>query len=502
MTNTRAPRFVALASTAIAVVMCAWLALMHARMVVSPAPQEMREGASVWIERLILEGRNPYALHELPASTDVYGIFYYLVVAPVAALVGNGYAVHRGVSAAAILAACGLLFHLLRRRGADVVLAGTGVMLFYVSSVYFVAPVARPDGLAVLLSLASAALLFTPAPGAARLAGGLLVALLALVTKSYLAYPPFVLAAHMAIFGPRARGVAYGAMSAAAAAALLLVTSRIYPAYISVTLVANGADAAYDFAYMRRQTTDWLVFSLPLLVACAWAGFDEVRRVWGGRTGHAGGSRPDVYAFAALANFAAFAVLLGGHPGAHMTYALQLVTPVALIAVLPRLSVTSWPRAAVAAALPVSLALHASWFPLSFERFDRAERAFAHLSASIAEHREVLGSTEVAGLLALAGRPVVDSGQSEYFWHAASDAPLPGLVPRGVLSARWDAFTRDIADGVASGRFDLVIRSRRSGLLPLELIERHYRRVETVPVDFAWAGQAWPVDLWEPLHRR
>lgn len=478
--------------------MCAWLVLMHARMVVSPAPQEMREGASVWIERLLLEGRNPYALEELPASTDVYGIFYYLAVAPIAVLVGNGYAAHRAVSAAAIVGACVLLYRLLRTRGTDRVLAGVGAMLFYVSSVYFVAPVARPDGLALLLSLTSAACLFEPSPTWRRLIGGLLVALLALLTKSYLAYPPFVLAAHMVAFGPRMRGMAFGCLSVIAAVTVLMAMSWVYPAYISVTLVANGADAAYDFSYMRQQTADWLVFSLPLSCGLAWIAMRlaQPRR----RTADSIARRepPDVYAFAAIVNFLVFAALLGGHPGAHMTYLLQLVTPMWLLAMFPRISKTAWPRALTAASLPIALVVQAHAFPLSFERFAQAEHAFARLSASIASHRQVLGSTEVAGPLALAGRPVVDSGQSEYFWHAASDASWPGLVPGAVLTARWNAFTKSIADGVTSERFDLVIRSRRAGLLPLKLIERHYRRVDTVPLDFAWAGQSWPVDLWEP----
>ena len=62
----------ALASTAIAVVMCAWLVLMHARMVVSPAPQEMREGAFPWLTRLLLEGRNPKLASVITHINDTF----------------------------------------------------------------------------------------------------------------------------------------------------------------------------------------------------------------------------------------------------------------------------------------------------------------------------------------------------------------------------------------------------------------------------------------------
>ena len=71
MNDLRMPRRLAAGAMGIAAPMAGWLFLLHLRMILSPAPQEMREGAVVWITRLLLEGRNPYALEELPASTKI-----------------------------------------------------------------------------------------------------------------------------------------------------------------------------------------------------------------------------------------------------------------------------------------------------------------------------------------------------------------------------------------------------------------------------------------------
>ena len=180
--------------------MCGWLAVLHLRMVISPAPQEMREGAILWITRLLLEGRNPYALSELPASTNAYGIAYHLVVLPFARFFGNGYTVHRAISAAAIAGSCALMYRLLRRAGTDRVLTSAGVMLFYASSLYFVAPLARPDGLGVLFSMASITWLFVDDLTPRRFLIGLAFAVLALLTKVYLAFPPFVMALYVFLF--------------------------------------------------------------------------------------------------------------------------------------------------------------------------------------------------------------------------------------------------------------------------------------------------------------
>lgn len=496
----RLPARLAAVSVAIAGVIGLWLLAMHARMVLSPAPQEMREGAVVWITRLLLEGRNPYALDELPAATNVYGMLYHLTVLPLAFAFGNGFPIHRAVSAAAIAGACALMHRLLRREGSDPVLAWTGTILFYVSCVYFTGPLARPDGLAVLLSMASLVVVTERRVTPVAFGAGLALALLALVTKISLAFPPFIVAAHLFLFrdGERRRGLAFGVASTAAAIALLAAMNRLYPAYVTLTFAANAQSGFSDATHLRRQTLDWLLFSLPLTLATAlavaqWTSGPSVRRTAGRES-----AGPAVFAFGAAANALVFFVWLGWHPGAHMTYLFQLVTPLLMPAVLPPLSRVAWPRALVTAALPVALVLSAPYFTWTFERFNAAEATFARLGRIIAAHASVLGSTEVAGLLAVGGRPVLDSGQSEYFGEAIGRRTLPGTVPGDALRHRWESMFASMERSLERGGFDLVVRSRRAGLIPLRVVTTHYQRVETVPITFAWCGQTWLLDLWSP----
>ncbi|MGE3704982.1 MAG: hypothetical protein AB7I13_06890, partial [Vicinamibacterales bacterium] len=418
------PRRLAAVSVTLAAGIVAWLLAIHARMVISPAPQEMREGAVLWITRLLLEGRNPYALEELPAGANVYGILYHLIVIPLTLIAGNGFAIHRLVSGLAILGACWLMYLVLRREGTGRLLAAVGAMLYYAASVYFTGPLARPDGLAVLLSMASLAILTAhrrggreerilgPAsPSTAALAWGLAFGLLALITKISLAFPPFVVAAHLFLFGPRAgraRAFAYGAIAGASALALLALMNLVYPAYVTLTFAANAQSGFSDGEHLRRQTIDFLVFSLPVTVGLVMAAGGWMRDL--GRGDAWRRARPNVFVFGAAANAAVFFIWLGWHPGAHMTYLFQLVLPLLMPAVLPPLAHRPWPRAIVAAALPVALVLCAPYFTWSFERFRTAEATFARLDRVIRSHASVLGSTEVAGLLARAGRPVLDSG--------------------------------------------------------------------------------------------
>jgi hypothetical protein len=329
-----------------------------------------------------------------------------------------------------------------------------------------------------------------------RFAFGLLFAVLALLTKIYLAFPPFVYALYVFLFVSPRRGLMYGVLATLTAVAVLWAMTWFFPAYVSVSVIDNiNSSAYYDVDHMKRQTVDWLVFSLPLTVAVT---ILFVRSLVTGTVGGLFRRAPSPFAFASLVNATVFLVFFGGHAGAHMTYLFHLVTPLLTIAVLPSVGALPWARAMVMVALPVAFAINAHYFPLSFERFRNAESTFAALTAIINAHRDVLGSTEVAGPLALAGRPVVDSGHSQYFVNAASTHRWPGFVPADVIHARWDDFVGEIAAGINQRRFDLIIRSRRSGLLPQALIKRHYTRVGTYEVDFPWGAQRWPLDLWEP----
>lgn len=476
--------------------MCGWLAVLHLRMVVSPAPQEMREGAILWITRLLLEGRNPYTLAELPAGTNAYGIAYHLVVLPFARLFGNGYTVHRAVSAAAIAGSCALIYRLLRRKGTDRVLAAVGVMLFYASSLYFVAPLARPDGLGVLFCIASITWLFVEDLTPHWFLVGLAFAMLALLTKVYLAFPPFVISLYVFLFVSPKRGLIYGLTTIGVSIAVLLIATMFYPAYISVSLIDNmNSSTYYDVDHLQRQTLDWLSYSLPLAVGLVVL---LLRAVVNSRVPRAMLRRPSPFAFASAVNAAVFVAVFGGHPGAHMTYLFQLVTPLLIVALLPHLGEQSWARALVITALPIAFVMNAHYFPLTFGRFRDAEATAAQLSDAIRSHRRVLGSTEVAGAIALSGQPVFDSGHSQYFGTAGIDRRWPGLVPADLLRARWDSFMSEIETGITGQRFDLIIRNRRPGLIPDGLVAAHYVRIATIDVDFPWGAQHWPVDLWEP----
>jgi len=471
----------------------AWLAALHLRLVLSTAPMEWREGAALHLTGLLLDGRSPYALAEMPAATNVYGILYHLVVAPLAALAGNDFPVHRAVTAVAILGACWLLYALLRARRTPALLAFAGAALLYAQSLYFVGPMARPDGLGLFLSLACLAILLQGDLGPRAFAAALAVAALAVATKPYFAWPVAAAAVHVLLFRSWRRGLAYGAAVAATVGGTLLVLGAAGETYLTNVLVVNARTGGWDASHLLAQAGDYALLSLPLAVAAVLPGR--------GRASPSTGEPDPAWSTCAVAALL-LAVVLGGHRGAHLTYFTQLLTAPLALAVLPRLADRRLARIAVLAAIPVASVANAPLYRLDPGAFAVAEAATRRVDDEIRHARSVLSSPEFAGLLARAGRPVHDTGQSEYFFLAdgpAALAVLPGFVAPEESAGRRAAFVAAIEAGLRDRTFDLVVLGRRERwLIPDALLDAGYERTGTVPAPHAWARQDWAVDLWRP----
>ena len=75
------------------------------------------------------------------------------------------------------------------------------------------------------------------------------------------------MALYMFLFVSPKRGLIYGLTTVAAAVAALLTMTLFYPAYVNMSIVENMNSAAYyNVDHMKRQTLDWLLYSLPLTV--------------------------------------------------------------------------------------------------------------------------------------------------------------------------------------------------------------------------------------------
>lgn len=480
------------AALAFALAGFAWLALIYLRMLVSPAPQEMREGALVVTTLALLDGRNPYGLEALAAAGNLYGILYPLAVAPFAALFGAGLAVHRAVAGLGFALAAWLLFRILRREGVERLTAGLATALVVAGWLYWVGATVRPDGIGVALMMAAYAAMAPRPEDPRRFALGLAFSLLGLATKVYFVFPAGVAAAYVFLFRSWRRGLAFGIATLAGIAATLALLAVVFPGYPVLVLGANLAATSYDLHHLIRQSRDWAVFSLPLLAALGVLAACRPRP-----------AAPSFWSFASLAALAALLALLGGHPGAHMSYFFHLLSPPLAVAVLAAGARRPEVGRALRLALPAAMLANAHWFPLDPDRFAEAEARFAAAGRLIEAAEAPLVTTELAALAALEGDAAPETGHSEYFAEAvAVEPPLllePIWLPRAAIDQELAGLAELIGAGLDGQRFDVVIANQGSSLVRIEALRRcHYRVVDRIEVEMAWSFQRWPLDVWRP----
>jgi hypothetical protein len=457
-------------------------------MALSPWPQEMREAAPLMTALAFLRGDNPYALAGLPGPANVYGPLYPLLAVPFAWALGPGLPAMRLANAAAILAATAILYAACRREGAARVPALLGSGLALAGWLYFTGPTVRPDGVGLALMLGGCAV-FARDPLAWRGFGlALALWLLAVAAKLYFVFPAPVAIAWVLWRGRVRRAVGYGAVAAAGLVGTIVGLAVMFPGWPVVALGANLGATAYDLGHLMRQSRDWALFSLPLLVALALA----ARRL-----------RPDPWGAWALGGCAALLASLGGHPGAHMTYFFHLLTPFAVVAATAAIGDSPLPRRTMAFAVLPTLLLNAHWFPASPSAIAAGAPGFAEAARLIAGARAPLATTEFAPLLLAVGHAPTENGHADYFPYALAHPPpmwaAPLWPPRPLLEARAAALTGAIQSGLAARRYDLVLTNRFGfGLIPRDLLQAHYRVVGELPVRMPWADQAWSAEIWRP----
>ncbi|MBM3769891.1 MAG: hypothetical protein FJW27_01100 [Acidimicrobiia bacterium] len=455
------------------------------RMVVSPAPQEMREGALLWSTRALLEFRNPYAFETLPGPANLYGPLYPLLVVPWAWLFGPTLFTHRLVNGIGITIACFLIYRTLRAFDATRPTALAGAAINLAGLLYWVGPTARPDGVGIALLIAAYATMAPNPASPKRFALGLLLSLAGLATKVYYVLPVVSAVAWIGVRRGPTMGLKAGAVAACATAMTMIGLATMYPAWPSIVLGANLHATTYDVGHLVRQSLDWTLFSLPLIVAAviAWRPWQRAMDLW---------------TVALLVGLAAVLLVLGGHRGAHMTYFFHVVTPPLTIVALREADRRLLARVAMSLALLVAVAINAHWFTFDLDRMARAESTFDRLARAIDAAVRPTGTSEVAPLLLAAGRDPIETGHTEYFHNRrlpAYLAPLWGETERFETAVRL--FERRFYSAIHNGAFDLVISNRLAldRITPDALAVR-YRPVEHLVIDLPWAQQSWPVEIW------
>ncbi len=462
-----------------------------------PGPQEYRESAMIVATDALARGQNLYSIQNQPQLTNMYGIGYHALMAPIVRIAGGSTLLaHRVVSTLLTLASCFLIVAALRRQKLQWSLAIVAGVLLYLDLAIRGADLgqralpetilARPDALGLLLFLLSVLLPLRFDFSNKSLIASIALAVLALLTKPYFIFGYGVVGAYLVLIGRRKRGLIYLLAGGASFALAIIAATWLMPTYAANVITGTAAASAQgSFSHLFAQLRTYLmelpgVILIVIMSACA------MRR------------RPlALPTFAAACAFVILVVKLGRYHGNSMIYFAHLLTPFLLLSAFGAIAITP-PARRWGWLLLVLLDL--LLLPLTAQRPPRAHAdVWARWEQLLATKKNVYAPPPLDWILVAQHKPIYDGGLSDSFLHSMERPIYP---PERVLRERYAAFLADLRAQVEQQRFDLIVLPYENGgpslcFVPTTAVERFYRPIGQLDLPMDWQP-GWCGVVFEP----
>jgi hypothetical protein len=478
----------------------------HIKLVGYPGPEEINEPA-VWHETYLLaNGRNPFAIEELPGCTQFFGPFYSYVVLTLKPVLGDGYLAHRLLNLLCIGGSLWLLGAHMRRLGASLGIILTSLSVLYWIVLDNIMITARPDALGWGLFLLS---LLAPAgrnyaTGASVIS--LICAVLAFQCKAYFALAGCATLLGVALLRSPRTAFWMGCAYFFALGASVAITAWFFPLYLLEVFVMQKAmvEGNSNDEISRMHTLLFLKRAWPFL-AIVLAGFGiwlagPARKRWQ-RWREGGASaletlRPasavEVMGLVFVGHLLLVYFYMGRNGGAWFTYHIHLLFPLLLLMVAAAVR-TRWLHGVSLVLLAVFAiaSLQVRWAPTDSTAYQRLCDLVA------AEPGEVFGLAAAVEPLETHNKRVYNNGFSIFIGFALGDDRPQRMHSAYLVQRRCEETDQEIATKVASRMFGLILtEEERSPPCSIDLIKANYERTETFQMP-TYFGHG-PVWVWRP----
>ncbi len=494
-----------------------WLSIYAITIITTPVPVEYREGAILLTTGYLLKGMNPYSLANQPLSINVYGFGYNLVVIPFAALFGNTLAIHRIVSIICLVLSGVIVGRWLIWRGTSTLFALSGGLLVLAGLLFYTTPIARPDALGIFLFLTAIYLPERYHYHRKSLIISSVLSILAFYTKPYFILSLGIIATYLFLFISKKKGLLYLGVTILLGLIIAIPVRLLFECYFLDTIINNISLAGRNTHFMVMQLIFFTLAYLPfgLIVLIAYPNHSSERN----NPTHESTYPPktpgkhlmvwdidkpfipflfDFSWFSFIISTLAFILILGQHQNNYLTYMFQIMTPFGVVAILQHLrSNNSFSVFAIALVL-INLFIFCRWilYPNDWRPYqahwDRMEKA-------IKGSKKVLNSPALAAVLLQMGKPIFDSGESEFFY-LTKPYPKTIIAPDFYLvKQREIEYSAMIEKDIASKKFDqIIITEDKTTIFTRANIMQNYIYQQTIPLDMPQTGQMWNVDVWIP----
>lgn len=514
-----------------AAVLLGALAYNHYQVLHYPYPLDYNEAAVPTVTATLVEGGNPFALENQPARTSVYPIMINLVVAPLTLVFGNTIFLHRLVSLLLIAASSLLVGAILFRQTRSIAASFVATVFAYAGFIYYSTPIAGPNGLSLLLFLATVALPWLRDFSRGSLAVAIVLGVLAFYTKQYFMAGLGYVALYLFLARSKKAGVLFGLAFTAALLASIPVAMVLTPYYFDSTFFPLFPSVAEigSADVMTRQVREYSAFVYPFyLVLALYLG----RHAWSARAARRRGAEDatppgnwfnltdldapllprgvDYFLVCLLCSVFLFVTVLGTNPGNHLSYLFQLVSPFLVIVVLGLMGRMG----------RLALVCQLLLLPAMYHAFDMQSRDFSvrhaqnwpQLQRIIDGSDQVFVSNILLERVLASGKEIHQNGHTPYFVFALYKPALfrrddPAVSVEGI----WERYVQRIHGMIRRREFDallLDVWTPLPGMPPgsdysvsgRELLERYYEKTRKLPVSAAKrpGGGAFGIEVWRP----
>lgn len=493
-----------------ATALLALLAILHLRLVFYPYQMEFREGAIVLTTQAFLEGINPWSLENNLTYINVYGIVYNAVVLPFAALFGNTLWIHRLVSFLAVIGQLILIASVMRKKGIRWLYVLFTAVYIWLGQIYYTTPMARPDTLGQLFFLLTILLPVLGNFSRRSLIFSILFGWLGFFTKPYFVLGFPLVAAYLFLFENKRTAILYALAGGVLIGISSLVINHFFEAYFLNVIFSHVADTNSIYEFMLKQSARfvgeyWSILSIALvavIIAAVGIKLDEFR----GHILNFKAKQPffyfkmDILLFCLLIAAVLIYASLGRHNGTQMAYYYQLISPFLLILVFGYLERHPQLSGLAVICISINLIFH-GWGNLKPDLKPWPTENWIRIQHYLEGQTEVIHSPAITYEVMKAGIPVMNSGQTSYFYpYPKSDFFLYPSKDR--IAQIGDAFFAELAQRIAAQEYDIIlVDAPYPAFAKRKYYETYYQPGEEIVISMPHTEQTWPIQVMTPIQK-
>lgn len=486
-----------------------------------PYPLEYREGAAQVLTQFLLNGENPFSISSQPLAMNNYGIFYNLAVYPFAIFFGNTLVVYRFVNFVFLLFIFFIISQTACKNGGDRYVAlACGLMVIIVVSSYGGFG-AFPSVMGTFLFLSAVIIPFRLSFNFNSLWISAFLAVLAYYTKPYFVLSFGIVAGYIFLFVSKEKGLLYGFIFSLTFVVFYLPVRLIFDFYFINTFWGNIANTNKSLAHMYRQLFQLVKEFLPITILAGWIAYRNLSSARKTSSSGMPSLRIDLwnlkhpvfsqslnyFLFWGLCSTLVFVFVVGGHMGAYMTYAYQLMLSPLLLWVSQKVNFKIYTeKIAVPLILLNMVILSVIFLNVGFLS-QRNSPEWKELYKYVGGSTKILNSPVVVSAMLERGMLPVDSGQTQYYYRIV-EKPYPQSKILGpgysMFKKKGREYKETISRLVGDRYYDRLLLTEGQWLVYIiePELAKNYTLVDKITVPMPLADQNWTIEVWEPIEQQ